>query len=142
LLGRDWSLGLRYRVSKADLDQRLTEVPADAVWQAHVVDEGVLQQLDLSALYTHPCGFFAQAQGLWFHQRSEQQHLDRPSVELPDEDFWQLNLFVGYRFAQRRAELLVGGLNLTDQDYHLNPINLHAELPRARSLLVQFKFNF
>jgi len=50
---------------------------------------------------------------------------------MPDEDFWQFNVFAGYRFARRRAELLVGGLNLTGQDYRLNPVTLYAELPAS-----------
>jgi hypothetical protein len=33
-------------------------------------------------------------------------------------------------------------LNLTDRDYHLNPLNLYSELPRERTLAASFKFNF
>jgi len=142
LLGRDWAIGARYRVSQADLSQRMTEVIADLqagdlplsrVPYAVQEDAAVLHELDLSARYSHPCGFFAEAQALWFAQDNR---------DLPDEDFWQFNVFAGYRFAKRRAELRVGGLNLPGRDYRLNPLNLHAELPRERTLLVSFKFNF
>ena len=142
LVGRDWAFGVRYRVSRAELDQRLTQVPEAAVWQAHVTDEGVLQQLQLTARYTHPGGFFAGAEARWFAQDSEHHHNVLLPDTVPDEQFWQFNAFVGYRFMQRRAELLVGGLNLTDQDYRLNPVNLHARLPRGRTLLVSLRFNF
>ena len=56
--------------------------------------------------------------------------------------FAQFNVFAGYRFPRRRAELTVGLLNIADQDYRLNPLNLHADLARERTLTVNFKFNF
>jgi Tfp pilus assembly protein PilF len=141
LIGRDWSLGVRYRVSHAELDQRLPAVianlspntlPSD-IPGAVQNDAALLHQLNLSVNYAHPCGFFSEAQALWYAQDSR---------NLPDSDFWQINVFGGYRFADRRVEVLVGGLNLTDQNYRLNPINLHNELPRKRTLLVSWRFNF
>ena len=83
--------------------------------------------------FNHPSGFFAGAESVWYGQDNE---------NVADEEFWQFNVIAGYRFAQRRAEMAVAGLNLSDQDYRLNPINYHAELPRERTLLVSFKFNF
>jgi tetratricopeptide (TPR) repeat protein len=142
LIGRDWSLGVRYRVSEAELRQRLVQVlsdlrsgslPPSRVPESIQDDWALLHQLILQVNYSHPCGFFAQAQALWYAQDNRNH---------PDEDFWQFNVFAGYRFARRRVELLVGGLNLTDQDYRLNPINLYAELPRERTLVVSGKFNF
>lgn len=142
LLGRDWSAGVRYRVSDAELRQQWVNVP-DGIYGARGEDAGVLQQLELAARYTPPCGFFAEAQGVWNAQHSRhQENLTLPEPSVPDEEFWQLNLFVGYRFARRRAEVLVGGLNLTGADYRINPINLHADWPRERTLLVRFQFNF
>jgi len=32
--------------------------------------------------------------------------------------------------------------NLLDQDYRLNPLNLHLELPRERMFVARLKFNF
>jgi outer membrane receptor protein involved in Fe transport len=61
---------------------------------------------------------------------------------LPGDDFWQQHVYVGYRFPKRQAEIRLGLLNLTDQDYQLNPLNLYAELPRERTLAVSFKLNF
>ena len=52
------------------------------------------------------------------------------------------NLEGGYRFPQRRAEIRIGLLNLTDQDYRLNPLNLMAAIPRSRTLAVSLKFRF
>ena len=61
---------------------------------------------------------------------------------MPGDSFWQHDLVAGYRFAKRRAELRLGVLNLTDQGYRLNPLNLYAELPRQRTFLAAAKFNF
>jgi tetratricopeptide (TPR) repeat protein len=133
LLGTDWALGARYRVSRAELHQNLFEVPVSAVPSAVQDDSGILHQLELSARYALPCGFFSEAQALWYLQHD-------PSF--PSSDFWQFNVFAGYRFAQRRVEFLVAGLNLAGQDYRLSPINLYTELPRQRTLVLSFKFNF
>jgi outer membrane receptor protein involved in Fe transport len=91
----------------------------------------------LSGSYTHACGLFAQGEALWSWQKNEGY-----SPALPGEDFWQLNVFVGYRFPKRRAEIRVGLLNLTDQDYRLNPLNLTSELPRDRTFVASLKFRF
>ena len=60
----------------------------------------------------------------------------------PGDDFWQFNLFAGYRFPRRAAEIQAGLLNLTGRDYQLTPVNLYADLPRARTIALRFKFNF
>src|SRR6185436_12442996 len=126
-LGRDWALGTKYRYSKAEFEQHLLEVPVSAFRAAMTEDRAALHEVDLFATYANPCGFFAQAQALWFRQEND---------SLPEEAFWHLNVWMGYRFAQRRVELRVGGLNLTDRDYHLNPLTLPAALPRGRTVLV------
>jgi len=85
----------------------------------------------------HPSGCFARAEALWNVQSNRGYLVDRPG-----DDFWQFNSYVGYRFLRRRAEIRVGLLNLTDRNYRLNPLNLHAELPRERTLTVSLKFDF
>jgi len=51
-------------------------------------------------------------------------------------------VWAGYRFARRRAEVRIGLLNVTDQEYQLNPLNLHAALPHDRTLAVNVRFSF
>ena len=53
-----------------------------------------------------------------------------------------VNLFAGYRFLRRHAQVQLGVLNLTDRDYRLNPLNLYAELPRQRTFTASLQFNF
>jgi outer membrane receptor for ferric coprogen and ferric-rhodotorulic acid len=97
----------------------------------------VLQQLSLHAIYNHRYGGFAQFQAQWNLQSN---HGYAPA--LPGDDFWQFNAFAGYRFPRRKAELTLGVLNFADRNYRLNPLNLYTELPRERTFVVRFKFNF
>jgi len=48
----------------------------------------------------------------------------------------------GYRFLNRRVEISLALLNITDTDYHLNPLTLYSELPRERTLAVRLRFAF
>ena len=58
------------------------------------------------------------------------------------KDFFQENLYAGWRFLNRRCEIQFGILNLGNQDYHLNPLNVYTELPRERTYTVRLKFIF
>jgi hypothetical protein len=64
------------------------------------------------------------------------------SPALDSANFWQLNAYAGYRFFHRAAEVRLGLLNMTDQNYLLNPLNLYNDLPRGRTLAASFKFYF
>ena len=96
-----------------------------------------MQQLTLSVDFNHRSGFFAQWRSHWTAQENRGD-----LSALAGADFWQHDLVAGYRFLQRRAEVRVGVLNLTDQDYRLHPLNLHAESPRQRTFVAAMKFNF
>ncbi|MEP6662937.1 MAG: hypothetical protein ABJC04_04650, partial [Verrucomicrobiota bacterium] len=133
LLGDEFSVGARYRFSYADFDGRFLDPGATALNQDL---NATLQQLNLYAICNLPCGFFSQFQSIWTQQNN------RGGAPQPGDDFWQFNIFGGYRFPQRHAEVRVGLLNITDQDYRLNPLNLYSELPRERTLTVSLKLNF
>ena len=140
LIGRDWSLGGRYRYGQAVLNDNFLNIP-DSPFSSDFVNrqrlEARLQQIDLFAIYNHPCGFFAEGEALWYGQNN----IGYQGAE-PGDDFWQFNGLVGYRFPRRRAELTLALLNITGQDYKLNPLNIYNELPRERTLAVQFSVNF
>ena len=141
LLGQEWSAGARYRISQADLISDYPGVPGTVLWQAsdpkRTDVSALLQQVTLSLNYNHRSGFFGQFRSQWIHQDN-----DGYTGGLAGNDFWQHDLMVGYRFAKRRVELHVGVLNLADQDYRLNPLNLTAELPRTRTFVAGAKFSF
>jgi tetratricopeptide (TPR) repeat protein len=131
LLGDCWSLGARYQFSKAEFEDRR---PATG---SHVNYDSTLNQLNLFARFNHPCGLFARVEGNWYLQSN-----DGYDPAEPGDNFWQVNLFGGYRFWHRHAQIQLGVLNVTDQDYRLEPLNLYTELPRQRTLAVNFQFTF
>jgi Tfp pilus assembly protein PilF len=141
LLGREWSAGVSYRISRAELADTFPEVPGTALlaggFQPARNLDATLQQVRAALLYNHRSGFFARAGAIWTHQTNGGY-----APVLPGDDFWQLNLETGYRFCQRRAELRLGLLNLFNQDYRLNPLNLTPDLPRERTLAMRFLFGF
>jgi hypothetical protein len=137
LLGRDWSLGARYQLSHADLTSFFGGIPAPVSATVNQNLNATLQEALLYINYNHPCGFFAQGQGLWVAQNN---HGYTPA--LAGTDFWQFNAFAGYRFLHRQAELKMGLLDINNQNYLLNPLNLYTDLPRSRTLTVDFKFYF
>ena len=96
-----------------------------------------MQQLNFSAIYNHPCGFFAREEAQWYGQNNSGYTPGEPGA-----DFWQFNAFVGYRFPRRKAQVTLGLLNLTGQNYNLNPLNLYNELPRTRTLALRLQLNF
>jgi tetratricopeptide (TPR) repeat protein len=144
LLGRDWALGVRYRLSQAVLNNNYPDVPGNLVQLYEPAvninpsqrTEGVLQQVSLSAIYNHPCGFFAQEDAQWYGQSNSGYTAE------PGADFWQFNAFVGYRFPRRKAQITLGLLNITDQNYNLNPLNLYNELPRSRTIALRLQLSF
>ena len=137
LVGDCWSLGARYQLSRADLDTAYPDIPASVSSASQTQNTATLHQLSLFALLNLPTGFYARAEGDFYSQDSGGY---QPA--LSGDAFWQVNLAAGYRFWHRRAQAQVGVLNLTGQDYQLNPLNLYNELPRQRTFVASFQFNF
>jgi tetratricopeptide (TPR) repeat protein len=141
LVGAEWTFGARYRLSDAELHDAFPEIPSSAQLfgglRARQKLEATLHQVNLLAIYNHPSGFFAQADSIWSAQSNRGYNPD-----IPGDDFWQFNAYVGYRFPRRQAEVRVGLLNLTDKDYRLNPLNLTSELPRERTIAASLRFSF
>jgi Tfp pilus assembly protein PilF len=137
----DLAFGATYQISRAHLEDNYTDVPtgiglASPFALSHD-QTATLHQIRLYGAFNHPCGFFCGAEGLWFSQQN-----DGYSPALAGDNFWQCNVYGGYRWWHRRAELRVALLNVTDQNYRLNPLNLTAHIPRDRTLTVSFRFSF
>jgi tetratricopeptide (TPR) repeat protein len=160
LVGEEFSFGGVYRLTAARLEDIFPLLPASVYSRSRVENfealnpnrRATLQQLNLFALFNHPSGFFASADALWSHQENNQssliqvQQFDKNTGALANgvgnDNFWQLNARIGYRFHRNLAEISIGFLNITDQNYTLNPLNLYEELPRERTVLVRAKLNF
>ncbi|MCX6902683.1 MAG: FecR domain-containing protein [Verrucomicrobia bacterium] len=141
LLGDNVALGLRYRLTEAKLldtfpqiPELVTRNPSDVF--LNQAQSALLHQVNLYALFYHRCGFFTQFEAVWSGQSNYGYQ------NMPGDDFWQLNAYVGYRFWRRHAEVRLGLLNMTAHDYRLNPLTLYSELPRERTLVASFKFCF
>lgn len=138
LIGKEFSVGARYRVSEAKLGTALPGLRGISGVRALDQDQrAVLQHGQFFAIFNHPCGLFVEWSSDWFHQAN---HADL-SVQ-PGDDFWQHNLYLGYVFPHRRAELRLGLLNITDQNYRLNPLNLQSELARGRTFTASLRLNY
>ncbi|MGD1089939.1 MAG: TonB-dependent receptor, partial [Verrucomicrobiota bacterium] len=139
LVGEDLSFGARYKLSDAELNEQSIGITPtfSGVNVINQNNEGTLQELTLSANFNHSSGFFSRLEANWRQQSNEGY-----SPTLPSSDFWQFNAYAGYRFYHREAEIQLGLLNITDQGYHLNPLNLYYDVPQGRMLSVLFKFYF
>ena len=139
LLGEYVSVSGRYRWSEAKLRGEFPDIPdaAAGLSQLEQDNRSVSQQMAMALNVHHPCGAFAQWESSWYHQNSAGY-----TPSLPEADFWQHNLMIGYRFPQRHAEIRVGVLNIFDRDYRLNPLNPQGELSRARTFVTALRLNF
>ena len=140
LIADEWSIGTRYRLTYSELEERHPELPSTAFPAARfspAASSALLHQLRSYLQFQHPGGFFAVGESIWNRQHNLGYVPDQPG-----DDFWQFDVHVGYRWPNRRAEVRVGILNLTDRDYRMNPLSVTEVLPRDRTLAVSLRLNF
>jgi Tfp pilus assembly protein PilF len=137
LLGGGFALGASYKADLVRLDDTLPDVPVAALSTAQQQDHATLQQAGAYLLFNDPSGFYARADAAWYHQ-----HNSGYNPAEPGDDFFQENIFAGYRCFNRRLEMQLGILNLGGQDYSLNPLNVYSELPRKRVFTATLNFIF
>jgi outer membrane receptor for ferric coprogen and ferric-rhodotorulic acid len=125
-------VGAGYTFDRVELGDVYPDVPVAGY---NTTQHNDLQEATGYVLFNHPSGLFARADATWYHQINSQSGQ-------PGDSFVQENLYIGYRFLHRHAELMFGILNLSGQDYHLNPLNTYVELPRERSYIVRLNFVF
>jgi tetratricopeptide (TPR) repeat protein len=135
LLGEGVALGVSYKFNWVELQDTFPAIPTDVIPRQKSTAD--LHQLDGYILYNHSSGIFARAEAAWYHQGKAGLN-ESPA----GDDFVQENVYLGKRFLNRRIELLAGILNLSDQDYHLNPLTVYSELPRKRSFVARLNFVF
>jgi hypothetical protein len=137
LVGDEWSFGARYQITYSNLRTIFPQIPIAVTAGADHREKATLHQGELFALYNHPSGFFARLEGYWARQSNVGY-----SPDIPGDDIFQVNAYVGYRFRRNFGDITLGFLNLTDQDYKLNPLNYYNELPRERTLVARVRLNF
>jgi hypothetical protein len=137
LLGENFVFGADYKITQSDLHWVLPDVPVAADPLANQTLKATLQEIDTYLLFNHPSGFYAKLEAHWYGQNNSGWTPVEPSVS-----FAQENIFAGYRFGHRRAELQLGILNLSGGGYDLNPLTVYQELPRKRVFEAGFNFIF
>ena len=144
LLWDEVSLGAGYRVTRSTLNTAFPEIPVLILPQAELEDEATLHELTLSANWNSPTGLFARFEANWFSQDLVDDPLNTPVGMLPrmGDEFWQYNLFVGYRTLDNRLELSAGLLNLAGTDYKLSPLNPVTDLVRNQTVAVRCRVTF
>jgi len=144
LIGSEWSVGFNYRLSNAQLKDDFTEVEnglenPDFLLLPRTRQEAALHSLLLFANYQHSSGFFGRVAGRWLSQNN---HASAPGQSLAGDQFWQLDLYTGYRSRRGRFEITAGLLNVTGRDYRLNPLNVYGSIPRHRTFTLSARVNF
>ena len=132
LLGRRFVVGARFRWADVSLDDSFPNNQPDFTSR-----QATLYKATGFVLYQHPSGVFAQADGNWYGQRNYGY-----GGEEPGQDFFQGNIYLGYRFPRDHGLVRIGLLNVTGQNYQLNPLTAYVELPRDRVVEVTFGFQF
>src|SRR5208282_254367 len=124
-------------LSQANLNLGYPQLPGNLNPQLDQSLESLLQTVNLHANWNHPSGLFSILEGNWYHQNNSGF-----TPAEPGDDFWQFNAYAGYRMLHRRVEFTVGLLNLFDQNYSLEPLNLYNEMARSRTFLARLKISF
>jgi len=144
LLGKQWTAGARYRLSQVNLNINYVDVPDGlSPFEARQNLDSVLHTVNLHANWNHPSGLFSVLEANWYHQNNS-GYSDQNGNPVGDygDTFWQVNAYAGCRFWHRRAELTLGLLNLFDQNYQLQPLNLYNEMARSRTFLARLRISF
>ena len=137
LLGQYFGVGAGYQIDWVRLDDVLTDVPQTALPTAQQQDEATLEQTSAYIIFNHPSGFYARADATWYRQ-----HNSGYNPAQPGDNFFQENIFAGYRCLNRHLDLELGIQNIGGQNYNLNPLNVYAELPRKQVYTATLNFTF
>jgi tetratricopeptide (TPR) repeat protein len=130
------SSGMQYKITHSEMNDDFPAGPAGFP-ATDQITHAQLQQVTWFALLNHPSGFFARTEIQWYHQ---DDYGESPAE--PTSDFYQANIYAGWRLRRQHGELRLGVLNLTGANYSENPLNPFVELPRSRVFDARFTMNF
>ena len=137
LLAEEWSFGANYQFTFSNLQTVFPEIPRTISSLADFRQKATLHQAQVFAIYNHPSGWFGRLEGYWARQSNVGYFPD-----IPGDEIFQLNVYGGYRFRRNYGDITLGFLDITDQDYKLNPLNYYNELPRERTFLARVRLSF
>jgi len=141
LLCKEVSVGVRDTLTAVDVSANdFSPVTMTTYPQNH--ENSTLNEFSLFGNYYVPCGFFSQFQANWWDQHNAYNNFAAGGLSEPGNDFWQCNLYAGYRFPRRHIEMAVGLVNMFNQGYNIDPVTYFLEQARTRTLVASLKFNF
>lgn len=138
LLNRRTSIGASFSWQYAQIDERLKSDLGINSTSPYLDDTDA--HLYIAALYgrfQHPTGFFAQTDLQYWYQENGSIDPDIDNESAPN-----LNLSFGYRLRKQKGEVRLSVLNLTDEEYELNPLSNYNLPPQERTFLIETRFNF
>jgi outer membrane receptor protein involved in Fe transport len=139
LISKEVSVGARYSITAVDVTVDDYSPATAQLFPQH--ENSTLNELSMFANYYVPCGFFSQFQANWWAQHNANNQFSVTGPE-PGANFWQCNLYAGYRFPRRHIELAMGLVNMFNQGYNVDPVAYFLEQARTRTLMASLKFNF
>jgi Tfp pilus assembly protein PilF len=137
LLGRNFSVGARDQVTAVDLTADFYSPGNGLTYPQH--QNSTLNEASFYGNFYEPCGFFTQAEVNWWNQDNT---LNALGAAEPNSEFWQVNVYAGYRFPRRHIELAIGGLNLFNHNYNIDPVTYFLEQAHNRTFVASCKFTF
>ncbi|WPJ95595.1 TonB-dependent receptor [Coraliomargarita algicola] len=138
LLSSRTSVGVSFSWQFAQIDEQLRNDFGLDQTSAYLDDtSATLYTGSLYARYQHTNGWFGGADLQYWVQQS---HSIAP--EIADTYAPNVNFSFGYRLQQQRGEITFSILNLTDEEYELNPVNNYNEPPHERTFVIQTRFSF
>jgi tetratricopeptide (TPR) repeat protein len=137
LFGEEWSAGAGYELTRSRLRWAYPEIPTALAVSPDRAEEALLHRITLRVQYQHAAGFFARAQARWFIQ-----HNDGYVPARRDDSVAQFDVWLGWRIWRRRAEVTVGCLIATGEDYRLNSLTPYPDLPRERVWMGRVRWEF
>lgn len=142
LICKEASIGARFSLTSVDLTANDFSPAAGVNYPQH--ENSTLDELSLYLNYYVPCGFFARVEGNWFAQHNANIYYNSAGAALaePGANFWQCNIYGGYRFLKRHGEVMVGVMNVFNQDYNVDPVTYFLEQAHNREFVASLKFNF
>ncbi|HET7534848.1 MAG TPA: hypothetical protein VFJ90_00240, partial [Candidatus Didemnitutus sp.] len=138
LFGDQFAAAITYRRTEADLHRVLPLAAAVLNDEVDRTDHATLDEVLLHAVWNSPLGWFAWTQAAW----RKQEVTTLPVNLTTHDDFWQVDVAAGRRFRQNKCEISAGVLNLTDQDYQLNPLTYTQNIPHERTFFVRCRVGF
>jgi tetratricopeptide (TPR) repeat protein len=140
LVGNELSFGAVYQVTRSRLETAFPGIPDPLSFYGAAPDpdvHAVLQQVTPYILVNHPSGVFVRLEAPWYSQSNSGY-----STPLPGDEFYQVNLFVGYRLPRRYGAFMAGLQDINGRNYRLNPLTPYEELPRERVWSIRLQLAF